>query len=395
MNANNAAQVWPNFTRHAALANDPNHYREYNALIKIYAQNSEFWSASIGAYWNYQSYTNCLFDRVSLGQYGGNLAWYWMRNGTMHGGSLALSEYGQTWPVWIEDSAFDQTSIAVDDNSGGNTNETYCDFNAFVTNCDRLPMHGPHDVIVTNFNWQSSWFGNFYLPTNSPLIDAGSTTAGQLGLAFFTTQTNQMMESNTVVDISYHYVAVNTNGLPFTDTNGVPYYLQSGFDSDGSGLPVWWELLYFGQTGVDPNADPDNDGICNLQEYLTGTDPNDPYSAEAIMLGYWRFNSTNLLSEAGQPPLSSANTLTPSSWSGTSVYLNTNSSLVYPETAPNGNANINCRNGTVRFWFKPHWNSVDIVNTNYQLGNPLLRFIELGDHYDEPSWWALNTGGDL
>jgi hypothetical protein len=44
---------------------------------------------------------------------------------------------------------------------------------------------------------------------------------------------------------------------------------------DGNGLPIAWELQNFGQTGVDPNADPDHDGVSNLQEYLAGTDPND------------------------------------------------------------------------------------------------------------------------
>jgi hypothetical protein len=44
---------------------------------------------------------------------------------------------------------------------------------------------------------------------------------------------------------------------------------------DANGLPLAWELLYFGTTGVDPNADPDHDGMSNSQEYLAGTDPND------------------------------------------------------------------------------------------------------------------------
>ena len=44
-------------------------------------------------------------------------------------------------------------------------------------------------------------------------------------------------------------------------------------DSDGNGLPDWWELKYFGAIGQDPNADPDGDGLTNLQEYAMGTNP--------------------------------------------------------------------------------------------------------------------------
>lgn len=37
--------------------------------------------------------------------------------------------------------------------------------------------------------------------------------------------------------------------------------------SDGTGMLDGWEVLYFGRTGIAPNADPDGDGLSNYQEY--------------------------------------------------------------------------------------------------------------------------------
>jgi hypothetical protein len=41
------------------------------------------------------------------------------------------------------------------------------------------------------------------------------------------------------------------------------------------GLPIAWLLTNFGTTNVNANADPDGDGMSNLQEYQAGTNPND------------------------------------------------------------------------------------------------------------------------
>lgn len=44
-------------------------------------------------------------------------------------------------------------------------------------------------------------------------------------------------------------------------------------------LPDWWQKYYFnGQTGIDPNDDPDGDGWTNAQEAVAGSAPNDYYN---------------------------------------------------------------------------------------------------------------------
>jgi len=64
---------------------------------------------------------------------------------------------------------------------------------------------------------------------------------------------------------------------------------MKNFDSDGDGLPDWWEIAH----GLDPysavgingaDGDPDNDGLSNFYEYLCGTDP---WSVDSDGNGIW------------------------------------------------------------------------------------------------------------
>ena len=48
-------------------------------------------------------------------------------------------------------------------------------------------------------------------------------------------------------------------------------------DSNGNGLPDWWEIQNFGAiTNIAASADSDGDGSSNQAEYLAGTDPHNP-----------------------------------------------------------------------------------------------------------------------
>ncbi len=54
-------------------------------------------------------------------------------------------------------------------------------------------------------------------------------------------------------------------------------------DSDGDGIPDWWEYVHFGgSTNAVADADNDGDGTTNLEEYIADTDPNDDQDFFAI-----------------------------------------------------------------------------------------------------------------
>ena len=55
--------------------------------------------------------------------------------------------------------------------------------------------------------------------------------------------------------------------------------LRRTVDMDENDLPDWWEQQCFGRSsGTDPRADPDGDGLSNLQEFIADTVPTDKTS---------------------------------------------------------------------------------------------------------------------
>lgn len=69
-----------------------------------------------------------------------------------------------------------------------------------------------------------------------------------------------------------------SNAVAYVQTDSI---LPGSLAADG--LPVAWLLLNFGTTNVNANADPTGKGMTIGQDYLAGTDPNDPASVLRII----------------------------------------------------------------------------------------------------------------
>jgi hypothetical protein len=223
------------------------------------------------------------FDTCFLNGYlFGNLAPYYFQDCQFHCGYLYTQDSAislinclgeRTWfyfqdttgkPMYVRNNLFwngniqtsiTQTSSLLQDNMFYQTymyNQASCaninGYNGYYNSTGTyLYATNSTDVFLTSDpGYQAGPLGNYYLPTNSVLINAGSTTADLVGLYHYTTTTNQVKETNSTVDIGYHYIALGTNGLPVsTSGNGVGDYLE---DANGNGTVDSGEINW-----QDPN----------------------------------------------------------------------------------------------------------------------------------------------
>jgi hypothetical protein len=67
-------------------------------------------------------------------------------------------------------------------------------------------------------------------------------------------------------------------GAPGGAANAAPGAMPPAPEMDSNGLPVAWEMKYFGKTGLDPASSPSGNGFTLLEAYRHGLDPANYYS---------------------------------------------------------------------------------------------------------------------
>ncbi len=217
----------------------------------------------------YTSMTNCLLFRSPLFAYSlCELFALNAVNNTFYGGSVYVASSESYSGTQFAQAMFRNNLFFTNTVTNfGVINVTHS-HNAYVTNqgtgYSRIGTLAAGDVILTNPPaFQRGKLGHFYHPPNGPLYNAGNTNAHLLGLYHFTTATNQVKETNTFVDIGFHYVAVVAGVPADTDTDGLPDYTE---DRNGNGIGESIETDW-------NDSDTDNDGVNDYIELLQGRNP--------------------------------------------------------------------------------------------------------------------------
>ena len=131
----------------------------------------------------------------------------------------------------------------------------------------------------------ATWNGVEFMPrqvsggTNKWLFGVGVQPGA--GVLKYVTRTTQAVERTYAI----------SGGLAYLEGGGQVVVESGGdaivrtMDSDSDGLPDDWERMYYGgATACEAKADTDDDGMPALDEFVAGTDPNDPGSVLQVAL---------------------------------------------------------------------------------------------------------------
>ncbi len=234
---------------------------------------------------------------VAINQYGGIVAWYgdgqpftlvgsflwttdWMGGGTL----TDLGDLGGGGTSVFSLNTYGQATGTSLDASGHLNLFTWQNWTGMTATVDLAVLGSTAGFQQTSVNAAGATAGFVTSPDGScyPVI-CQSNTLSNVSLSL--PVASQFIASSVLGS----QVIVNDNGCVAcagTTSQGVKgvFLLVSDADTDNDGLPDAWERQYFGHLGVDLSADPDGDGLTNLQEYQQSTDPTDYYNGQAPVL---------------------------------------------------------------------------------------------------------------
>jgi hypothetical protein len=152
--------------------------------------------------------------------------------------------------------------------------------------------------------------------------------------------------SSSAYAVHFDHASASPNGLasfPKQTLTGLITLSSRTNSYYNDGIPDSWRLRYFGTIynylSVS-NADADGDGMNNWQEYVAGTDPNDPKSCLRLTPAQSQNRSINWPSVTGKTYILQRSTLLfPPHWTSVSTNTGTGATMEFDD-ATGGNVYI-------------------------------------------------------
>jgi len=163
--------------------------------------------------------------------------------------------------------------------------------------------------IDTDGDGMADWYENYYglLPFDpGNTANPNSYTYGPFGdpdgdgfrnideYIYNTNCTNMDTDGDGLLDWADHeFLAVGY--IHYDESTGEPTFVSYAYDSNLDGIADWWQRYYFGDFwATDPNAaadaDPDNDNLTNLQEYLPDIHTHEtPPTMDPVHVDLWPY----------------------------------------------------------------------------------------------------------
>jgi DNA-binding beta-propeller fold protein YncE len=186
------------------------------------------------------------------------------------------------------------------------------------------------------------------------------------------------------------FAVTNGTALLAVETNDTPSATLS-FRTDTNGLASAW--VYFPPAS---SAVPDSTIVAGVS---AGLNTNAVAIYEYVPLAHWRFDDTNSwIGEEGQLPLFVTNVVGIPSWSTNAVLVDNPGPAIinYQVVETNDFVNLNCQTGSVLFYFKPDWSSVNYDDESGTGPGTSARLIEIGSYNPAftNGWWSLYFSPD-
>ncbi len=208
--------------------------------------------------------TNNLVERSELSLYQENISGYYpltlsIYNDLFLNSTVSLN-YRDASTIWtVKDNLFDSVTLSEGTATITNSNNAYKGTTQLAG--------GTTNKTLTTTDYKTGPLGRFYYPTSGTnlfsLIDAGSRSADQAGLYHYTSTISQVRETNSTVDIGYHYAALwpSDDGLvgwwKLDESSGTLAADSSGNGHDGTLLngPTWTTGPVAGALNLDGSDD--------------------------------------------------------------------------------------------------------------------------------------------